>query len=309
MLRDLNHGLWRLSPLQLVRRADGERVAVWGAEDAVVLTALTYALTPLLPVSPLCSHVAGNGGKTALQNTIRNVRNAGFRFVCRLDIRQYYASIRRDILMAQLRQYVTHPVHLSLLSQFHDYTVEDGGTFHTPSRGISRGCALSPLLAAFHLREIDDHFARCRRVRYVRYMDDFLLLTRTRWHLRHAVRELKQFFSQYGFTEHPDKTFTGPVKKGTDWMGYQLTERGLNGPAPRAVNNMLQKLHRLYEQARRRRENPASRVAAYLQRWCLWASLASGLAENRPSLRHPFRNPDCPAVMIKDHEHRRHIGS
>ncbi|EPH4697110.1 hypothetical protein ACS0LF_004797, partial [Escherichia coli] len=142
MLRAVNRSQWRLSPLQLIRRKDGQTVAVWCAEDAVVLTALTYALTPLLPVSPLCSHVAGNGGKTALQNTIRNVRNAGFRFVCRLDIRQYYASIRRDILMAQLRQYVTHPVHLSLLSQFHDYTVEDGGTFHTPSRGISRGCAL-----------------------------------------------------------------------------------------------------------------------------------------------------------------------
>ncbi|EIA2991524.1 transposase, partial [Salmonella enterica] len=55
--------------------------------------------------------------------------------------------------------------------------MEDGGEFHTPVRGIPRGSALSPLLAAFHLTETDNVFSRNRHVTYARYMDDFLILS------------------------------------------------------------------------------------------------------------------------------------
>ncbi|ELD8091266.1 hypothetical protein QJC37_005015 [Salmonella enterica] len=53
------------------------------------------------------------------------------------------------------------------------------GEFHTPLRGIPRGSALSPLLAAFHLTETDNVFSRNRHVTYARYMDDFLILSPT----------------------------------------------------------------------------------------------------------------------------------
>ncbi|EAS2125144.1 hypothetical protein BTA74_25345 [Salmonella enterica] len=72
------------------------------------------------------------------------------------------------------------------------YSVEDGGEFHTPLRGIPRGSALSPLLAAFHLTETDNVLSRNRHVTYARYMDDFLILSPTRWHLRRAVRMLNR---------------------------------------------------------------------------------------------------------------------
>ncbi|WP_260776023.1 reverse transcriptase domain-containing protein [Salmonella enterica] len=57
---------------------------------------------------------------------------------------------------------------------------------------MPRGSALSPLLAAFHLTETDNVFSRNRHVTYARYMDDFLILSPTRWHLRRAVRMLNR---------------------------------------------------------------------------------------------------------------------
>ncbi|VFS47170.1 reverse transcriptase domain-containing protein [Budvicia aquatica] len=82
------------------------------------------------------------------------------------------------------------PLLLKLVWQFLHYRVEDGGTFHTPKRGIARSSSLSPLLAAFHLYEVDAHFAHQPHLYYARYMDDFFIVAKTRWQLRKAVRTL-----------------------------------------------------------------------------------------------------------------------
>ncbi|EEJ8659136.1 hypothetical protein NJ45_004865, partial [Salmonella enterica subsp. enterica] len=103
-----------------------------------------------------------------------------------------------------------------------------------------------PLLAAFHLTETDNVFSRNRHVTYARYMDDFLILSPTRWHLRRAVRMLNRHFAQAGFEQHPDKTFIGRVEKGFDWMGFWFTEKGGDGVAPRALQNFKDRLRRLY---------------------------------------------------------------
>lgn len=113
------------------------------------------------------------------------------------------------------------------------YSVESGGNIHTPLKGIRRGAALSPLLAAFHLYEVDLYFEKKHpRVRYARYMDDFLILAPTRWSLRRAVRGLNRLMEEYGFTLHPDKTQLGYTARGFDWMGLWFTQGGMQSIAP-----------------------------------------------------------------------------
>ncbi|WP_341533681.1 reverse transcriptase domain-containing protein, partial [Serratia marcescens] len=71
------------------------------------------------------------------------------------------------------------------------------------------------------LRHIDSHYGSLNpdEVFYARYMDDFLLLTRTRWQLRRGIARLADFFDLSGFERHPDKTQTGRLEKGFDWLG------------------------------------------------------------------------------------------
>jgi RNA-directed DNA polymerase len=59
------------------------------------------------------------------------------------------------------------------------------------NQGISRGCPLSPILGAIYLKALDDHFED-KQLCYVRYMEDILILTKTRWHNRKAVKKLNQ---------------------------------------------------------------------------------------------------------------------
>lgn len=266
----LQAGTWCLDPLSVVRCAADDRVAIWSAADAIVIHCLTQWLNTRLPTHPACEHVRGHGGgQASLVRLHRLVQARTHTFVCRTDIRGYYASIDKTLLMHQLRGYVDNPHVLALLHQFVHYSVVSDGEYHTPVRGIARGSALSPLLAAFHLYALDQAMTDNPHVHYVRYMDDILIFTRSRWHLRHAVRQLNHFFTACGFEQHPDKTFIGRVDKGFDWMGVLFTAHGATTVAPRAIANHLLKLRRLYEQALR--NNPPSevahRVAAYRVRW------------------------------------------
>ncbi len=274
ILKQVNSNNWRLTPLQVVRNSAGEERAIWSAEDALVLKALSAILSRILPVSRHCTHVRGNGGgKRELYALHARLRDGAYQYVYRTDIRGYYRNIDKELLFRQLQKYITSPVLLNLLWQFLHYSVEKGGMFHTPVKGIPRASSLSPLLAAFHLYETDKSFGSRKEVFYTRYMDDFLIFTRTRWQLRRAVKQLRHEFNNYGFEPHPDKTFTGRISKGFDWLGFWFKESGCVSVAPRAVNNFMTKLCRLYERSRNQPAlRQAGRVVRYVIAWCAWAS-------------------------------------
>lgn len=160
---------------------------------------------------------------------------------------------RQDPLVSLINRRVSDPVCRDLVTQFACYSVEDGRGIRTPAKGIPRGCALSPLIGAALLHHIDGDFTSLNEedVFYVRYMDDFLLLTRTRWQLRRGIARLAEYFSAGGFERHPDKTQTGRIHNSFDWTGVWFGPAGAS-IAPRAVNNHRERRVRLYEQARRR---------------------------------------------------------
>jgi RNA-directed DNA polymerase len=53
-------------------------------------------------------------------------------------------------------------------------------------------------------------------------MDDILILTKTRWQNRKAVKELNQILNQLKVEKHPDKTYIGKVENGFDFLGYHF---------------------------------------------------------------------------------------
>lgn len=291
-------GEYRLTPLQLQGQNEN-RKAVWGAQDALVLKWAALSLQHVLPLHPRCEHVKGHGGGKpsieklhCLLTTNDNEKKTDaiitsvaaeirhYTWVCRTDIRGYYRNINKQTLINQVNQHVTSPVLRDLVQQYVHYTVEDGGTFHSPEKGISRSCPLSPLMGALHLYDMDEHFSQQPNIHYARYMDDVIILANTRWQLRKHTKRLMQWFGEYGFEAHPDKTQIGRTEKGFDWMGAWLTHEGVTDIAPRAKANHREKVRRLYEQLARlpnwKRKSAApkvhARVSTYRKRWHIWAA-------------------------------------
>lgn len=273
LLNEVNADRYQLSPVMLVRTTTGIWHGIWSATDALVIKCLAILIDEIFPAHIRCEHLRGHGGgKSSVQRLARIIQSHRFDYVCRTDIRHYYASINKSRLYEQCCRYITSPCLRHLLYQFIYYSVEYGGNIHTPGRGISRANALSPLLAALHLYELDKLWDQYPSLWYVRYMDDIVILSTRRWHLRKAVSILQAWLTRRGFQVHPDKTFIGRISKGFDWMGAWISATGIEKIAPRALSNHHNVLLRLYEQTRRLPKlKQQMRVEQYLVRWNRWA--------------------------------------
>lgn len=242
------NGHYRLSPMLIL--AHGKQAsATWSSADALVLKWVALKIQRLLPQPKGCMHLKGRGVKKSVSQVAHALSSGQYAFVRRTDIRGYYEHIRKTQVMNHLRPFIQDTVLLGILYEYVDYLVEKNGEIHAGS-GIPRGCAISPIIGASLLRHIDAAFTTDneQQVFYARYMDDFLLLTDTRWRLRKVIAQLGCKLEQSGFERHPEKTQTGRIFRDFDWLGINF---GAEGPAlsPRALNHHHERRLRLLEQA------------------------------------------------------------
>ncbi len=282
-------GRFRFGLLDRITLADGSDIDLWSARDALVLKALTIALSGVLPVSRVCTHIKGHGGAKAAVRQVM-ARLGDNRFVIRTDVKSYYASIGHVLLMERLALVIADRGILSLLGQYMKRTSERGGEFFDYERGISLGCPLSPLMAAFFLHELDERMERTGLF-YVRFMDDILVLAPSRWKLRHAVKAVNEVLGSLRLEKHPDKTFIGRIEKGFDFLGYHFSRDGLT-VAKATIEKFLKLAARLYEQERERPEGP-SLFGLYVRRWVGW--MRGGLTVGIGS--HGDARTKCPPSM------------
>jgi RNA-directed DNA polymerase len=158
LLQTLNKQDYTFMPLSVVTKADGESIHLWSSQDALVLKMLAMALPDALALSLLCTHIKGHGG---LKATVSDLHAAlpDYGYVMKTDVKRYYESIDHTILLKQLDKDITDPFIWRLLVQFVKRSVERGGTFKSIHFGISRGCPLSPIIAAYYLKGLDEQMA------------------------------------------------------------------------------------------------------------------------------------------------------
>lgn len=221
---ELIAGRYRLSVLSRVSLQSGDSVDLWAARDALVLKCLTLVLSSYLPRSERCFHLKSEGeSKKGVKAAIHEIQVslAAHRFVFRTDVHSYYASIAHTKLMAMLSAQIADVRLLDLLAQYLARTAEQGGLFWHYARGIPLACSLSPLMGGFFLYKFDVAVSDSRWF-YLRYMDDVLVLTSTRNHLRQAVRKVNGLWAGLDLKKHPDKTFIGRIERGFTFLGQEF---------------------------------------------------------------------------------------
>jgi RNA-directed DNA polymerase len=243
-----------------------------------VLKAISLVLTEQLTskLSPHCYHLAGKGLKACVRQIKKEASH--YHYVCRSDVNSYYATINHDILMAQLRELIQDTALLELIEQLLTRLDDVNGEFYSVTTGINKGSPLSPLLGAVYLLEMDKVLGEyCAKydLKYYRYMDDWIILCKTRHQLRTAAKLMNQSLNDVKQTKHPFKTYIGKIKKtGFDFLGYRIGQKKEKLTlAWKTWSNHLTKLQQLYEQ-----DVPKTRIAEYVTRWLTW--VRSGVAIN-----------------------------
>lgn len=291
MFQALGADSFELSPQFDIVKMDGRHLHCWSSMDALVLKLLAWHLGGLLPTSKACTHLKSHGG---LKQTVRQVYDAlgQYAFVCKTAVKGYYENIDHALLLQQLSSFLPDKQVWRLIYHYVHRVVERGGNFTDINRGICRGCPLSPVMAALYLLPLDKLMTQ-KGIFYRRYMDDIVVLCKTRWQLRCAVRLINNQLSLLKLSKAPDKTFIGKISKGFDFLGYRYDGATLK-LAVKTLHNMTQKWQQLYEQARKKStpEKITSGVAAcdrYLTRWLRWTTAGlSGLTrDDDDSLKQP----------------------
>ncbi len=93
-----------------------------------------------------------------------------------------------------------------------------------------------------------------------------MILAKTRWKIKKAIRVLNQTFVELKLEKHPEKTIIGRIEKGFDFLGYHISPEGLS-LAKKTVGNFVERAARLYEQEPEGGVSPR-RLGLYVNKWC-----------------------------------------
>jgi len=193
--------------------------------DRVVQTSLRNAIEPIFERKFAdCSYGfrPGRGCKDALRKVAEGLAR-GRTWVVDVDIEQYFDSIDKKRLMAEVATEIADGSVLDLIEQFLEQDVIDDMKRWRPERGTPQGAVISPLLANIYLHPVDVAITS-EGYELVRYADDMVILCETREQAQAALGALDARLTEMGLRLHPVKTrvVDATQRPGFDFLGYRF---------------------------------------------------------------------------------------
>ena len=159
-------------------------------------------------------------GVSQLQGMIRRISTNG-KYPCyalKMDIKRFFDTINHNILKLLLRKNITDERSLKIIDIIID-------SFHIQEGiGIPLGNVTSQLFANVYLHGLDDFIKQELRERYyLRYCDDFIILSNDKTHLESLILPIQEFLKRKLHLElHPKKVTIRKLNQGIDFVGYVL---------------------------------------------------------------------------------------
>ena len=134
-----------------------------------------------------------------------------------MDIKKYFDNINKNILYEILKRKVTDEKLLWLLREI--IYSNDGET------GLAIGNYTSQVFANTYLNEVDYYVKQTLKQKYYyRYLDDSLILTRTKEEAKECLKKIRIFLKENLQLELNKKTQIFKSKQGVNFCGYKINE-------------------------------------------------------------------------------------
>lgn len=151
--------------------------------------------------------------------------------VIKLDVANFYPSVRHPELLKRLRRKINAAAVLSLVeSALTTATVSKPSKKDAPSEiGIPQGLSISNILASIYLINIDKVMRAYSDIAYYRYVDDVLILCKKDDVVEILGMVLRKF-SKIGLViyspdKYPEKSKIGPVEEQFSYLGYTFENK------------------------------------------------------------------------------------
>lgn len=165
--------------------------------ERVIQQAILQVLTPLF--DPRFSESSyGSRPKRSADGAIRQVKTvvkAGYRYAVDLDLEKFFDTVNHDVLMSRIARQVSDKVLLRLMGRYLRAGVLVDGTIEATDWGTPQGSPLSPLSSNILLDDLDKEL-QARGHRFVRYLDDLVILVKSRRAGRRVMAKISHYLTQ-----------------------------------------------------------------------------------------------------------------
>lgn len=161
------------------------------------------------------THRAMNRFRSFVYKVSRN--HARTCWVLKCDIRKFFASIDQRILLEIVHRYIAD-------SRINALVAEVVCSFHSTEsgKGLPLGNLTSQLLVNVYMNEFDQFVKhRLKAKHYVRYADDFVILSQDREWLASLLPRIESFLNDWlALSLHPNKVSIQTLASGVDFLGW-----------------------------------------------------------------------------------------
>lgn len=220
---ELLAGTYTPSPFSLLRIYEPKPRLICCSpfRDRVVHHAICFPLEEVFErrlISDTFACRKGKGLRAALDRLQSGCMRTTYFLKC--DIRQYFGTISHAILKKELRRVIKDERYLKLLDQIIERQIAESKAGH----GLPIGSLTSQHFANFYLARFDYFVKETLKIEhYLRYMDDFVLLSADKVVLRDALSKIRVFLKGELLLELKERHVQlAPVNQGVPFLGFRV---------------------------------------------------------------------------------------
>lgn len=198
--------------------------------DKIVQTAIKNMIESRLETGFLNSSYAYREGRSARKavNKVRHyIQTEKNYWLAKCDIDNFFDNIDHQRLKKQLAPYVSDNYLLELIFSFIKMGYVTGNNkWIERQKGVPQGAVLSPLLANLYLSPLDQRM-KDLGIAYVRYADDFVILTQTQKKAEDILQSTVQYIENRLKLQLNPGAFVKHTQYGFKFLGVWITDKDI----------------------------------------------------------------------------------